>query len=397
VALLLSPLAPASLGSALPAGVPNKGGAVWTWGDYNIFGRGSPALVQVPRIAGVVGLAVGRGGGGDTDDTDYALGSDGTVWAWGTGTDGELGNGTTPGTASAPVKVHGLDNVVAIAAGGDTAYALDKDGSVWAWGTSFNGALGNGAKQASSDVPVRVHGLADVVAIAAGGDTAYALAKDGTVWAWGLGQDGQLGNGTRAAQSDVPVQVHGLSDVVTVAGSDSDGYAVRKDGTVWAWGGDKDGQLGNGTRSAGSDVPVQVHRLTDVAAVAGFNATDSVIALTKDGTVWHWGAVVDAYSKAPGDDVPAPVLGLSGAVAIAGGYYTEFAVLRDGALWAWGDDEDGEMGNCTAALIAKSLCGLHAAGAYFASAPVQVPGLHGVVGVAGGYAEELAVVAPKTG
>ena len=396
LALVLS-----SFGLAAAAGPPPLGGAnstpgtVWTWGDYNIFGHGSPALVRVPAIADLVGLAVGQGGGTGYD-TDYALRRDGTVWAWGTGGGGELGNGTTTGTAPMPVEVRGLDNVAAIAAAGDTAYALERDGTVWAWGTSFNGALGNGAKQGFSDVPVEVHGLADVTAIAAGGDTAYAVAKDGTVWAWGAGHDGQLGNGTRAAESDVPVQVHGLSDVVTVAAGPSDAYAVAKDGTVWAWGAGHDGQLGNGTRATESDVPVRVHRLSNVAAVAAFNGSDNVIALRKDGTVWHWGAAANAYSKAT-YGVPVEVSALRGVVNIASGYYTEFAVRRDGTLWGWGDDEDGEMGNCTAALMASGFCGLHESKLFFAGKPVPVPVLGRVVAVAGGYAEELAVVAPKTG
>jgi alpha-tubulin suppressor-like RCC1 family protein len=166
---------------------------------------------------------------------------------------------------------------------------------------------------------------------------------------------------------------------VAVAGGVSAGYAVLNNGTVWAWGADQDGQLGNGTRGTGSDVAVRVPGLSDVVAVAGSSWDDSVIALRKNGTVWHWGAVPNFTSTAS-NDVPAAVHGLSHVVAITDGYYTEFALLSNGTVKGWGDDEDGEMGN-----------GLNS----YAALPVQVPGLHRAVAISGGVAEEFAVVAPK--
>jgi len=166
---------------------------------------------------------------------------------------------------------------------------------------------------------------------------------------------------------------------VAVAGSASAGYAVLKNGTVWAWGADQDGQLGNGTRSSGSDVPVQVRGLSDVVAVAANSWDDSVSALRKDATVWHWGAVANYLSTAS-NDVPAVVHGLSHVVAITDGYYTEFALLSNGTVRGWGDDEDGEMGSGPDS---------------YAALPVQVPGLDRAVAIAGGVAEEFAVVAPK--
>ena len=307
----------------------------------------------------------------------------GAVWAWGDG------NGNGGGGSIAPLSARGLSDVVALAvvcpspgAGEpNTGYALRKDGTVWAWGTGSDGELGNGTASTSS-APVQVHHLSGVVAVAGGGDTAYALRKDGTVWAWGTSLAGELGdgsNGPAQGYSDVPVRVQGLSGAVAVAGGGSDGYAVLNNGTVWAWGADQDGQLGNGAQGSGSDVPVRVHGLSDVVAVAADSWDDSVLALRKDGTIWHWGADANEASSAS-NDVPAVVHGLSHVVAITGGYFTEFALLSDGTVRGWGDDEDGEMGN-----------GLDS----YAALPVQVSGLHGAVAIAGGVAEEFAVVVPK--
>jgi alpha-tubulin suppressor-like RCC1 family protein len=378
--------AAASAGGAGPHAVGQANtvpGAVWAWGDGNGNGGGGSIVPLSARgLSDVVALAVVcPSPGGGVLNTGYALSKDGTVWAWGTGSDGELGNGTAS-TSSAPVQVHDLSGAVAVAAGSDTAYALRKDGTVWAWGASLASELGdgsNGPAQGYSDVPVQVQGLSGAVAVAGGGSDGYAVLKNGTVWAWGAGGEGQLGNGALVSESDVPVQVQGLSGAVAVAGGVSDGYAVLKNGTVWAWGADQDGQLGNGAQGPGSDVPVRVRGLSDVVAVAGDSWDGSVLALRKDGTVWHWGAVANLGSTAS-NDVPAVVHGLSHVVAITGGYFTEFALLSDGTVRGWGDDEDGEMGN-----------GLNG----YVAVPVQVSGLHGAVAIAGGVAEEFAVVVPK--
>ena len=138
-----------------------------------------------------------------------------TVWAWGDGQFGGLGNGAcdpnTVGEAgcpssAVPVKVQGLTDVVAVADGFFTAYALRRDGTVWSWGNGAAGALGDGNPRCrpnlnatfgcpATDVPVEVKGLGDVVAISAGAGTTYAVRHDGTVWAWGSGRNGELGDG----------------------------------------------------------------------------------------------------------------------------------------------------------------------------------------------------------
>lgn len=387
VALSVSLAAPAAAGGDPAVGAANATpGAVWAWGDEDIFGNGSTALVRGPGLSDVLSVAVSQGGGGNqgAEGTGYALREDGTVWAWGGGASGELGSGTPPksGETAVPVPVHGLSDVVAIAGASDGAYAVRRNGTVWAWGgDDQTGLLGNGTKEGSSDVPVQVRGLSGAVAVAGGSGDGYAVLAGGTVWAWGVGGDGQLGDGSRAALSDVPVRVHGLAGAISVAGSDLDGYAVLADGTIWAWGDNSSGQLGDGTHAPGSDVPVQVKGLSDMVAVAAFPGSDSIIALRRDGTVWHWGAAANAYSTAF-NDIPVQVHGLRGAVTIAAGYDTEFALLGNGTVWGWGDDEDGEMGN-----------GVHQ-GAF--AVPLMVRGLRGVVAIAGGVAEELAVVGPKS-
>jgi alpha-tubulin suppressor-like RCC1 family protein len=143
------------------------------------------------------------------------------------------------------VKVRGLRDVVAIAAGAFTAYALRSDGSVWAWGDGSFGALGSRVVRSMAGDPVRVSGLEHVVAISAGSYSGYALLRDGTVWAWGRGVDGELGNGS-GSNRVVPTQVLKLTSVVKVVGGGDMAYALDERGQLWAWGSDVYGQLGDG-------------------------------------------------------------------------------------------------------------------------------------------------------
>ena len=210
-----------------------------------------------------------------------ALRNDGTVWAWGSNNDGQLGDGTTT-WSPLPLQVKGLTDVVAVATGEAHTVALKKNGTVWAWGHNSSGELGDGT-QINRLVPVQVSGLTDVISIAAGYAHTMALKKDGTLWTWGSNNYAQLGNGTYT-YSLVPVQV--LSNVTSVSPGSFNTIALKKDGTVWAWGRNDNGQLGDGTNEYRT-TPVQLTGITQVASITtGDNFT---LAVKQDGTIWAWG------------------------------------------------------------------------------------------------------------
>jgi alpha-tubulin suppressor-like RCC1 family protein len=217
-----------------------------------------------------------------------ALKNDGTVWTWGSNSLGQLGNGNYA-DSNVPVQVSNIAGVVAIAGGDAHSLALKNDGSVWSWGDNLGGQLGNGTSILKSNVPVQVSSLTGVIAIAAGAYHSLALKNDGTVWAWGDNGFGQLGNGTNIVKSNVPVQVSSLTGVIAIAAGTYHSLALKNDGTVWAWGYNNYGQLGNGSNIFYSNVPVQVSSLTGVIAIAAMGSSHS-LALKNDGTVWAWGA-----------------------------------------------------------------------------------------------------------
>ena len=249
-------------------------------------------------------------------------------------------------------------------------------GTVQAWGYNLYGALGNGTTTNSS-TPVQVSRLTGITAIAGGDDgsgpnNGYALRRDGTVWAWGYNLDGELGNGTNT-DSSTPVQVSRLTGITAIAGGSRAAYALRGDGTVWAWGNNSDGQLGNGiATNASISTPVQVSGLTGVTAIAG--GYFAGYALRGDGTVRAWGS--NTYGElgngtTTNSSTPVQVSGLTGVTAIAGGYLTGYALRGDGTVRAWGINGYGELGASPTTTPSSST-------------PVQVTGLTGITAIAGG-------------
>ncbi|MGC9079924.1 MAG: RCC1 domain-containing protein, partial [Nanopusillaceae archaeon] len=174
-----------------------------------------------------------------------ALLSDGTVKCWGSNDDGQLGDGTNV-YRHTPVIVQNLSNAIAIAAGESHTCALLSDGTVWCWGYNAFGQLGYGTYFTDRYTPVKVQNLSNAIAIAAGGYHTCALLSDRTVWCWGSNYFGQLGDGTREDRH-TPVKVQNLSNVIAIAAGWYHTCALLYDGTVWCWGDNDDGQLGDGT------------------------------------------------------------------------------------------------------------------------------------------------------
>ncbi|MBS4098800.1 MAG: hypothetical protein KGZ83_18415 [Sulfuricella sp.] len=273
-----------------------------------------------------------------------ALRSDGTVWSWGDNTSNQLGDATVK-LRTVPGQVAGLAGAVAVSAGDIHNLVLLANGEVWAWGNNTYGQLGDGT-QTTHDAPAKVQGLSDVIAIAAGGFSNLALKRDGTVWAWGFNIYGQLGLGTTSDVA-VPTQITGLADVVGIAACRSYsgcGAALKRDGSVWTWGNNGSGQLGDGTRTNRSQpARIAIANVTRLSVGSEF-----LFAELSDGSVWAWGRN-DLGELGDGTTanrlVPAPVAALQGYRQLAGGLYHALGVAPDGSVRAWGQNVAGEVGD----------------------------------------------------
>jgi alpha-tubulin suppressor-like RCC1 family protein len=294
------------------------------------------------------------------------LAQDGKVWSLGGNYSGQLGNGTFDGEAVEPKVISGLDGVIAVLAGGDHSVALKKDGTVWAWGSNESGQLGNGTKQ-NSPVPRQVAGISNVKAIATGSSHIVALKSDGTVWSWGANHSGQIGNGENL-DCPTPTQVSGLQDITGIVAGAYNTSALKNDGTVWSWGFNGMGQLGNGGNER-SNTPVRVSGMNNVRVIAAGDR--HVVALKQDGTVWAWGS--NRASQLGSSTVsysfsPVQVSGATNITDIAASAGHTIAIARNDTVWGWGDVGTGQWGN------GASLDG--------SVSPVQVSGYNGPVTVA---------------
>jgi alpha-tubulin suppressor-like RCC1 family protein len=304
--------------------------------------------------------------------------SDGTVWAWGSNASGQLGRGSTsasPLPAPAQVKTNSttfLTNASSVAGGASHSVAVKTDGTIWAWGSNASGQIGDGTTtQRLYAVQVKLSGGAaftGAVDVVAGSDYCVALKADGTVWAWGLNSSGQIGNGTTTTPQKNPVQVKVtsstfLTGIVAIVAGSAHSLALKSDGTVWAWGLNSSGQLGN-TNTTNQTLAVQVKAAGGTAFTGGADvATGANHSLAKktDGTLWAWGSNANGQ-LADGTTNPISTSKqtnavqvkasastfLTGVTAMAGGTSHSIASKTDGTLWSWGINTSNQLGDGTA-------------------------------------------------
>lgn len=312
-------------------------------------------------------------------------GDDGRVLCWGDDSAGQAGTGEASDgprpAVTTPRTVKGIDDAVDLALGEDHSCAARASGGVACWGDNFNGQLGDGSLAARSLVPVAVGGIDDAIRVASGAAFTCALRRSGAVSCWGANFAGQLGDGSEGDRRQA-VTVKGLDDVRSMALGEGHACALRGDGSVRCWGDNFNGQLGTGdTRS--HRTPTEVSGLTEVTAIA---ATErSTCALEASGRVSCWGSnssgeLGNGVPSASPVSAPVRVPGLSDAIAIGGGRGHVCVILRARTAVCWGANASGQLGGGVATADAAGATG----------APVNVRGLTGATSVRGGGAHSCA-------
>ena len=317
----------------------------WGSGVFGMSGLGTgdntPTPSQVMKVFPSPVVQVAQGG---NNFTLFRL-DNGDVWGVGRNSQGQLADGTTTDRYWPPQRIPNLSNVVDIAAGYQTGYAVLTDGTVRSWGVNAFSALGNGNDyntQSFSTSVVTVQGASGVVKAAGGSWFGLALRSDGTVIGWGRNGFGQLGDTTSTERTSA-VQVVGVSGVTQIAATSVAGYALRTDGSIMAWGGNWKGQMGDGSTQSGNRyTAAPVVNISNAVKIAAAGQTG--YALMADKTVMAWGDGENGElgnGASAASATPVAVQGLSNVAEVAAG----FALKNDGTVWTWGMNDHGQIGN----------------------------------------------------
>jgi alpha-tubulin suppressor-like RCC1 family protein len=335
---------------------PFTEGGLWGWGD-NGYGRlgDNTAIARSSPVQTVAGgtnwkQVSGASGGIHT----AAIKTDGTLWTWGSNSNGRLGDNTTIQRNSPVQTVAGGTNWKLVACGSSHTAAIKTDGTLWTWGSSSNGVLGDNTAIARSS-PVQTVAAGTNWKLVACSQHTAAIKTDGTLWTWGRNNNGQLGDNTAINKSSPVQTVSGGTNWKLVAGGG--GFhtaAIKTDGTLWTWGRNSYGQLGDNTATHKSSPVQTVSGGTNWKLVAG--GQYHTAAIKTDGTLWTWGrnsfgALGDNTTILKSSPVQTVSSGTNWKFVSCGRYYTA-AIKTDGTLWIWGKNAYGSLGDNT--VIAKS-------------------------------------------
>jgi alpha-tubulin suppressor-like RCC1 family protein len=270
------------------------------------------------------------------------------LWTWGTGSSGQLGINNTSNKLTPVTTFAGGINWKQVAGGSQYTAAIKTDGSLWTWGLNSSGQLGDNTTTNRSTPVTTFAGGNNWKSVACGGGHTLAIKTDGSLWVWGAGGDGRLGDFSTTTRSTPVTTFVGGNTWKSVAGGNRHSAAVKTDGTLWVWGLNENNQMGtNGGATRSTPTTTFVGGTTwKQVACGGFHT----VAIKTDGTLWIWGNNVNNFGQIgvnDGNNRATPVTTFAGGnnwKSVTCGEFRTTAIKTDGSLWGWGSSFDGQLG-----------------------------------------------------
>jgi alpha-tubulin suppressor-like RCC1 family protein len=337
------------------------GDELWIWGNGFNGRLGDATLINnstpVTTFAGGTNWKQVSVGGGHV----AAIKTDGTLWTWGTGTNGQRGDASTLTNRSTPVTIFaGGNNWKQVSAGNFHTAAIKTDGTLWTWGLGLNGQLGNANVPDRSTPVTTFAGGNNWKQVSSGNTHTAAIKTDGTLWTWGNSQSGQLGENNENINKSTPVTTFAggtnwadtattePEDLYTLNAGNNHTAAVKTDGTLWIWGNGGVGALGNVVTTGIRSTPITTFAGgTNWKQVSAGN--NHTAAIKTDGTLWTWGTGTSGVlGNALSSSRSTPVTTFAGGTnwkQVSSGNTHTAAIKTDGTLWTWGAAFSGQLGN----------------------------------------------------
>lgn len=319
-----------------------RSGTLWAWGRNNSgqIGNNSTTDVLVPTQIGTDNSWVQVSGGGASS---YAIKANGTLWAWGSNSNGQLGDGTIINRLT-PIQIGTATDWVAVSGGNTHVLAIKSDGTLWAWGNNADGQLGIG-NTTSQSTPVQVGTASDWYTVAAGHHHSMAIKTNGSLWGFGRNANNQIAQPTSSNYTS-PAQVGTDFNWASVSCGEAFSIIVKANGTAWSCGNNGLGQLGNSATAGNTNVAL-AQMGTDNKWLSIQCGADYTLGIKADGTLWSWGNNNFGQLGNGSFQPPSPMqIGTSNNwVQVSAGYNSTMAITGSGSLQMTGNDFYGQMGN----------------------------------------------------
>ncbi|MDI9258553.1 RCC1 domain-containing protein, partial [Flavobacterium sedimenticola] len=275
--------------------------------------------------------------------------ANGTLWGWGTSAFGQMGNGSEADFYN-PIQISPLTDWQDVFPGPSNTFALKNNGTIWCSGNNSTGQLGIGSTTSYINTFIQMGTDTNWSQVSASNNFTIALKTNGTLWGWGQNDSYQMGNGTCCSNRLSPGQIGPDTDWVQIeACGIRTALALKSNGTLWGWGGNSTGLVG--PSNVGSrQYPTQLRPETDWATISA--GQGHALALKTNGTLWGWGAgnygqAGDTFPTIYFRDTPVQVGTNTNWMYIGTGYYTSYGIQSDGTLWGWGRNDTGQVGDGT--------------------------------------------------